>query len=149
MFFMVLLCLFGIIVSSVVWFHDMSPRVFLLFKTHGTRKINYLCFLKCWSVFFFFKWIREYTNEFFQSIVWNYFPILHLWDLNTFLLKMQNFLYYHFNINTWKPSTYWFQNCDCLFLKNIQCLIKYVQIFFMSMEWFPAPPSQEKKKRNQ
>lgn len=50
----------------------------------------FTCFLKCQSVFFL-KWIRESTNEFFQSIVWNYLPILHLWDLNTFFVKNAKF----------------------------------------------------------
>ena len=41
--------------------------------------------------FFFFQWIRESTNEFFQSIVWNYFLILAPLGCEYFFAKKAKF----------------------------------------------------------
>ena len=63
-----------------------------------------------------------------------------------FLLKMQSFLYYHFNINTWKSSTHWFQNWDSLFLKKHTVSCKICIDYFHVHGVISPLPSQGKKK---
>lgn len=86
LFSVLLLYLFGIAASSVVWFNGVSSLVFQNFSIigHIGQKTIALIFLKHQSV-------RKSSNEFFWSTVWNYFSTLHLWDLCTFCPKCKVF----------------------------------------------------------